>query len=74
MFIVTSVLSMYVSVSCYNLLACNMSCFEHVLDYYLQVQYIHVTDKGEEECVDSEGNGVTVNEEAEGGPGPPSGE
>ncbi len=33
-----------------------------------------VMDKGEEECVDPKGKGVTMNEEAEGGPGPPSGE
>jgi hypothetical protein len=33
-----------------------------------------VTGKGKKECVDPEGNGVTMNEGAEGGPGPPSGE
>jgi hypothetical protein len=31
-------------------------------------------DKGKEECMDSEGNGVTLNEGAEGGPSSPSGE
>jgi hypothetical protein len=35
---------------------------------------IIVTDKGEKECVDPEGNGVTMNEGAEGGPCPPIGE
>jgi hypothetical protein len=30
-----------------------------------------VTDKGKKMCVDPEGNGVTMNEGAEGGPGPP---
>jgi hypothetical protein len=33
-----------------------------------------VTDMGKKECVDPEGNGVTMSEGAEGGPGPPSGE
>jgi hypothetical protein len=33
-----------------------------------------VTDRGNEECVDPEGNGVTMSEGAEGGPGLPSGE
>jgi hypothetical protein len=33
-----------------------------------------VTDRGKKECVDPEGNGVTMGEGAEGGPGPPSGE
>ncbi len=33
-----------------------------------------VTDRGNEECVHPEGNGVTMSEGAEGGPGPPSGE
>ncbi len=33
-----------------------------------------LTDRGKKECVDPEGNGVTMNERAEGGPGPPSGE
>jgi hypothetical protein len=33
-----------------------------------------VTDRGNEECVDPEGNGVTMSEGAEGGPGPLSGE
>jgi hypothetical protein len=40
----------------------------------VNVCVILVTDKGQEECVDPEGNGVTINEGAEGGPGPPSGE
>jgi hypothetical protein len=35
---------------------------------------ITVTDKGKEECMDPEGNGVTMNEGEEGAPGPPSGE
>jgi hypothetical protein len=35
---------------------------------------INVTDKGKKECVNPEGNGVTMNEGAKGGPGPPSGE
>jgi stress response protein SCP2 len=34
----------------------------------------NVTDKGMRVCVDPEGNGVTMNEGAEGGPGPPGGE
>ncbi len=33
-----------------------------------------VTDKGKKECMDPEGNGVTMNEGAEAGPGPPGGE
>jgi hypothetical protein len=33
---------------------------------------VHVTDRGKKECMDPEGNGVTMNEGAEGGPGPPS--
>jgi hypothetical protein len=32
------------------------------------------TDNGQKVCVDPEGNGVTMNEGAEGGPGPPGGE
>jgi hypothetical protein len=31
-------------------------------------------DRGKKECVDPEGNGVTMSEGAEVGPGPPSGE
>jgi hypothetical protein len=31
-------------------------------------------DRGKKECVDPEGNGVTMNEGTEGGPGPPNGE
>ncbi len=33
---------------------------------------VSVTDRGKEECVDPEGNGVTMSEGTEGGPGPPS--
>jgi hypothetical protein len=33
-----------------------------------------VTDKGKKMCVDPEGNGVTMNEGAEGGPSPPGAE
>jgi hypothetical protein len=38
--------------------------------YYLSI----VTDRGMRECVDPEGNGVTMIRGAEGGPGPPSAE
>jgi hypothetical protein len=48
---------------------------------YILYRYIHiyiythiVTDRGKKECVDPEGNWVTMSEGAEGGPGPPGGE
>jgi hypothetical protein len=40
----------------------------------MNIMILIVTDKGEKECVDPEGNGVTMNERAEEGPIPPSGE
>jgi hypothetical protein len=36
--------------------------------------YLTVTDRGKKECLDPEGNGVTMCERVEGGPGPPIGE
>jgi hypothetical protein len=38
------------------------------------MEIVSATDKGKKECVDPEGNGVTMNEGAERGPGPPGGE
>jgi hypothetical protein len=38
-----------------------------------QNEMVSVTDKGKKECVDPEGNGVTMNEGAEGGPALPVG-
>ncbi len=35
--------------------------------------FLHVMDKGEKECVDPEGNGVTMSEGADGGPAHPAG-
>jgi hypothetical protein len=39
---------------------------------WMGLRILTVMDKGEKECVDPEGNGVTMNEGTEGGPGPPS--
>jgi hypothetical protein len=40
----------------------------------LSAKIVIVTDRGKKECVDPEGNGVTMSEGAVGGPVPPSGE
>jgi hypothetical protein len=40
----------------------------------LMMMMLGVTDRGKKECVDPEGNGVTMSEGAERGPGPPCGE
>jgi hypothetical protein len=46
----------------------------NLLQVLIRIVYCTVVDRGMRECVDPEGNGVTMGGEAEGGPGLPSGE